>query len=109
MSNLIYYKRNLPHRLPAGEAIFLTFRLAGSLPREVIAQLQAETDLGLNRLTLDSAQAYAEQKKYFGCFDTQLAKGEFGPTWLRHPAIAGLVAQSLHYFHGKTTTCAAIA
>ncbi len=101
MSDLIYYERNLPHRLPPGEAVFLTFRLAGSLPRQVIAQLRADTELALSRLELDPAQAYAEQKKYFGRFDAQLAQGDFGPTWLRQPEIAALVAQSLHYFHGK--------
>ena len=101
MPNLIYYERNLPHRLPPGEAVFLTFRLAGSLPREVIAQLQAETELATNRLALEPDQLYAAQKKYFGRFDAQLARGEFGPTWLRQPEIAALVAQSLHYFDGK--------
>jgi putative transposase len=101
VSDLIYYERNLPHRLPPGEAIFLTFRLAGSLPRSVLEQLQADTELAQQRLGDEPAQLYAEQKKYFSRFDAQLAKGEFGPTYLGQPAIAELVADSLHYFNGK--------
>jgi putative transposase len=44
---------------------------------------------------------YAEQKRYFGRFDAQLARGEFGPTWLKQPDIAKLVVESLRYFDGK--------
>ena len=40
VSDLIYYERNLPHWLPPGEIIFITFRLAGSLPQEVLDRLQ---------------------------------------------------------------------
>ena len=100
VSDLIYYERNLPHRLPPGEAIFLTFRLAGSLPRTVLEQLQADTELAQRRLAIEPAQLYAEQKKYFGRFDAQLAKGEYGPTYLQQLAIAWLVADSLRYFDG---------
>jgi hypothetical protein len=36
----IYYHRNLPHWQPPGAAIFLTCRLYGSLPENVIQQLK---------------------------------------------------------------------
>jgi len=35
-----YYKRNLPHYQPAGGEYFVTFRLANSLPQEVIQSLK---------------------------------------------------------------------
>ena len=38
----IYYKRNPPHFPPPGATVFITFRLAGSLPAEVIARLKEE-------------------------------------------------------------------
>ena len=101
MADLVYYERNLPHRLPPGEAVFLTFRLAGSLPREVVKQLQEEAELAQKRLLSEPDQHYAEQKRYFGRFDAQLARGEYGPTWLRQPDVAALVMKSLHYFDGK--------
>ena len=101
MPDLIYYERRLPHRLPPGEAIFLTFRLAGSLPQQVVEQWREEDGLRRNRLEMNSEQRYAEQKRYFGRFDAQLAKADYGPTWLAHPEVATLVAQSLRYFDGK--------
>ena len=104
MSNLIYYERNLPHRLPPGEAIFLTFRLAGTLPQVTLNQLQAELELTQQSEPLGPEQRYIEQKRYFGRFDKLLARAEYGPTWLTQPAIAGVVAQSLHYFDGKNYT-----
>ncbi|GAA4363558.1 transposase [Hymenobacter saemangeumensis] len=100
MSNLIYYERNLPHRLPPGDVVFLTFRLAGSLPRTVVEQLQAETELARQRFELEPDQLYAAQKRYFGRFDEQLNKGGYGPTYLRQTNIAALVAESLRYFDG---------
>nr|WP_262903337.1 transposase [Hymenobacter psoromatis] len=99
---MINYERRLPHRLPPGETIFLTFRLAGSLPQQVINQWREEDELKRNRLELNSEQRYTEQKRYFGRFDAQLAKADYGPTWLEQPEVAGLVAQALHYFDGKS-------
>ena len=37
-----FYRRNLPHIQPKGAIIFVTFRLANSLPKEVIEKLKAE-------------------------------------------------------------------
>lgn len=101
MTNPIYYERNLPHRLPPGEAIFVTFRLAGTLPQVVLDQLQAEVELAQKQPPPTPDQHYNEQKKYFGRFDKLLARAEYGPTWLGQPAIASMVAQSLHYFDDK--------
>jgi hypothetical protein len=36
------YRRNLPHLQPRGVTIFVTFRLAGSLPASLIDQWQEE-------------------------------------------------------------------
>ena len=101
MSDLIYYERNLPHRLPPGELIFITFRLAGSLPQEVLERLQVEARLLLQGCGPDPTTQYAERKRYFGRFDDLLAGTTHGPTWLRKPEIAAVVAQVLHYPDGK--------
>lgn len=37
-----FYRRNLPHTHPSGATFFVTFRLAGSLPAEVIERLRQE-------------------------------------------------------------------
>ncbi|MFD1874181.1 transposase [Hymenobacter bucti] len=102
MQQLIHYERHLPHRLPPGEVIFLTFRLADTLPRQLLAHLHEETALLVNRVDITPEQLYATQKKYFGRFDHHLNQAAFGPTWLAQPDIAALVKQSLHYFDGRT-------
>jgi len=38
----ISYRRNLPHIHPEDTPIFITFRLADSLPREIVERLLAE-------------------------------------------------------------------
>ena len=101
MADLIYYERNLPHRLPPGEAIFVTFRLAGTLPREILAAMQAEAERLQNSRELNPGQLYAEQKRYFGSLDKLLGQAAHGPTWLRQPQIAAVVSQSLQHFDGK--------
>ncbi|WP_197062942.1 hypothetical protein [Hymenobacter sp. APR13] len=97
MSNLLYYERNLPHRLPPGSDIFLTFRLADSLPAATIARLRAQFLTGENHLP---EATYAGQRRYFGRFDQLLDEAAHGATWLRHPEIANLVGGSLRHFNG---------
>ena len=101
VADLIFYERHLPHWLPPGADIFLTFRLADSLPREVLERFQAEAQVSQMNQTLDPAQLYAERKRYFGRFDELLANAGHGLTWLRQPEIAALVTQSIHHFDGK--------
>jgi len=36
----LFYHRNLPHWHPAGRAIFLTWRLHGSLPQTVVNEMR---------------------------------------------------------------------
>ena len=101
MSDLIHYERNLPHRLTPGELIFITFRLAGSLPQEVLERLLGEAQLLQESCGPDPAAQYAERKKYFGRFDDLMARSTYGPTWLLQPEVAAVVAQALHYPDGK--------
>ena len=97
MGDLIHYERNLPHRLPPGSDIFLTFRLAGSLPAAQMARLQAQ----FSSTEDDTAEtSYARQRRYFGKFDGLLDDGYHGPVWLRDRSIAEVVASSLRHFHG---------
>jgi hypothetical protein len=47
MDNLKYrefYRRNLPHIQLPGRTFLINFRLAGSLPQQVVEQIKAETD-----------------------------------------------------------------
>jgi REP element-mobilizing transposase RayT len=75
-----YYERRLPHWQAEGAAIFLTWRLHGSLPKEVTFSTSTET----------SGQKFAEVDKI-------LAQGAVGPHWLEEDRIAQVVYDAVVY------------
>ncbi len=78
---MVYYRRRLPHWVPPGAVLFVTWRLAGSLPPSVRPC----------RLPEDSLDVRFFQQ------DAELARCAFGPAWLGDPRIAGMVAQTIRY------------
>jgi putative transposase len=78
---MVYYERNLPHWIPGGKAIFLTWRLAGSLP------------LGW-RPKLEPNGVSTAGKKFL-LADTKLDRACCGPRWLSEPRIAELVVGAI--------------
>ena len=101
MRDLVHYQRNLPHRLVPGESLFLTLRLAGSLPKIVLERLQADfeaAEVAALRSGYTGFDTYARQKRYFGRFDQLLDCPTTGPLWLQQSAIAQVITDSLHYF-----------
>ena len=102
MSDLTHYERNLPHRLPPGSEIFLTLRLADSLPAAQLAQLQMQFAKADDEAWGEAS--YARQRRYFGRFDALLDAGHHGPTWLCNPAVANVVAGALRHHHGNAYT-----
>jgi putative transposase len=74
-----YTERHLPHWQPEGAAVFVTWRLYGSLPASVEA------------LKSESAG------KRFVAFDRDLDKAATGPRWLGDDRIAQCVADARHY------------
>jgi REP element-mobilizing transposase RayT len=75
-----YYERNLPHWQPEGRAIFLTWRLRGSLPAGFVR--------GLQKLS-------GEHGKQFLAVDQRLDAAATGPRWLRRPEIASCVEAAI--------------
>src|ERR1700687_4741981 len=75
-----YYARNLPHWQPDGRAIFLTWRLQGSLPRGFVHQLQE----------LDK-----DPGKQFLAADLKLDAAATGPRWLGDPEIAAYAEDAI--------------
>jgi REP element-mobilizing transposase RayT len=110
MSNLDYkpeYRKNLPHVQPPGATLFVTGRLAGSLPRPVVAALKAEAEQ-VERAILATAPAakqgrllYRAQRQAFGRLDALLDAAETGPTWLKRAEIANMVMESVHFLNGS--------
>lgn len=101
------YRRHLPHVQPPGVMLFVTFRLVGSLPASIQAELSAEA----NRIKRELAQlkdsqeqarlAYLAHKRLFGRWDACLDSMTEGPHWLNIPEVAQIVVDSLHYFDGE--------
>ncbi|MRR30942.1 hypothetical protein EG834_11595, partial [bacterium] len=106
----LFYERNLPHYQPEGATLFITFRLAGSLPKEVMDRLFAEADRlkALLKLpaesTNNSEKLQKVKKQMFGWWDSELDKNLKGPRWLKDPEIAQIVANCLHASDGEKYT-----
>jgi len=78
---MTYYERNLPHWQPDATEIFLTWRLQGSLPSELVRHLRNSKGL--------SGQQFARAES---CLD----RASSGPRWLDQPEVASLVKDSIH-------------
>lgn len=84
-----YYKRNLPHYQPIGYTYFVTYRLNGSLPVEIIKQLKYEREkqlkliAGLTNKTVKLEEYKTYRSVYFAKFDKLLDGSDYGPIWLK--------------------------
>lgn len=103
-----HYKRNLPHILPPGEIIFITYRLTNSIPAKVLQGMYEDKLRALRQIsehnTDDLAKRraeYNEHKRYFSVFDTYLDSVKNGPDWLKIATIATIVKESLHHKDGE--------
>src|SRR5688572_11832827 len=74
-----FFRRNLPHYHPNDRPYFLTFRLAGSLPKD---------DVRLAELL---------RQGKFREYDRMLDHMQSGPHHLRDSRIAALVQESIHH------------
>ena len=98
-----FYQRNLPHFVPPGATLFITFRLEGSLPFTVLHRFLQEADEQIRRLHREIPQPVQRReallnlhKRQFARLDAYLDTCQDGPHWLRQPAIAGIVADEMH-------------
>jgi putative transposase len=76
---LSYYERHLPHWQPEDAALFITWRLHGSLPR-IPAPIQ-----------------YLPPGKTFAHVDRELDKPATGPRWLLDARVAQCVVDAVRY------------
>ncbi len=97
-----YYRRMLPHIVPPGATLFITFRLAGSLPLAVLAELrearqQAREQLAQRLITSDELTdaQLALHKRLFVRFDAALDRYTDNTCWLCAPSIAAIVADEI--------------
>jgi len=98
-----YYRRKLPHWHPEGQMFFITFRLANSLPAQIIQELKEEREHERQKICVQFSgiqqmdELYKLDKKYFSHFDTWLDRCiEESPRWLGQEAVARIVADEIH-------------
>jgi putative transposase len=109
----IHTRGYLPHVKREGASYFVTFRLADSLPKEVLFKIQAERAERLQRLCAQQVAAKKTgpaprpsettdeiERDYFRKLETFLDKGR-GECCLKQPGIADLVANALQFFAEK--------
>ena len=83
----------------------MTFRLAGSLPQNVLSQWRQEREW-LEHLARTNVNHYEQikgdfERAWFAKFELLLDGAIEGPVWLSDERVASQVAEALHYRHGK--------
>ena len=104
----VHARGALPHLKREGASYFVTFRLAGTLPREVLLRLKREREVIQERAQAENRPlTWQEQKELFNWYaekvDAYLDAGH-GDCWLRRPDMAELVAGALKFFEGQRYT-----
>ncbi|HEX9046790.1 MAG TPA: transposase [Verrucomicrobiae bacterium] len=100
------HSRNvLPHLKREGASYFVTFRLAGTLPQEVLIRFKAERDAILAQaLAAKRPLTWHEQEELFRWYSSRVDKyldAGHGDCWLRRPDIADLVADAIRFHAGE--------
>jgi len=101
MSTPEQYRRKLPHIQPKDAVLFITFRLKGTLPKQLMLTLneQLEQDKAIN-ITHKTKQKEALDD-YYEAIEQTFDLAKYGPDWLKQDKAAQLVADSLHYLDEK--------
>ena len=102
-----YYRRHLPHYQPEYATFHTVFRLAGSLPANVIEELRQEQKQ-LKCIANEARDIHIQRKQsaqlrqlYFERFNSLLDQASSGPTWLKEPEVAMIVKEAIDYRDGN--------
>lgn len=97
----VHSRGYLPHVKREGASYFVTFRLADSLPQEVLLELKREQAERLRALGDGSTARRAEVNLEFQRqIERHLDRG-MGECHLRRPEVAKVVAEAILHFHGE--------
>ena len=99
-----HHRDHLPHLKREGASYFVTFRLAGTLPAEVLVRLKAERENILAQaLAAKRPLTWHEQEELFRWYSTRVDNhldAGHGDCWLKRPEIAQVVAAALRFHAG---------
>ena len=102
-----YYKRNLPHYQPFGYSFFVTIRLDGTIPKEIIEKYKREYENELTKLeSIKNNQmkkdAFSELKfQHFIKYEKYLDSSKFGRRWLNEDKIAEVLLDTYRFYDKK--------
>jgi hypothetical protein len=110
-----FSRRHLPHINPPSSTLFITYRLAGSIPQPLLRHYKRKNELLQKELLrtrksmydklqlVDSPeiQTQIEQlerfhRGWFLKFEATLDQASTGPTWLKDDKVAAVVTKQLH-------------
>jgi REP element-mobilizing transposase RayT len=98
------YTRHLPHQVPEGLPIFVTWNLKGAMPRAAVEGLLRERQRLENQAPRPgetaSARRLRENKMLFAAADRFLDRALEGPMHLKDPRAAAIVEESLLFGAG---------
>ena len=122
MGNLDYKQfseRHRPHIHPPGRTLFVTYRLADSIPKATVREYKAkkewlENEVGrVNKMAQDSETPQLRQvlervekfsRDWFVKFEDILHQARTGPMWMQDERVAQSVADNLHRLDGDAYT-----
>jgi REP element-mobilizing transposase RayT len=95
----------LPHLKREGGTYFVTFRQAGTLPKEVLLRFKHERDAILAQAEAAKRPlTWHEQEELFRWYSSRVDKyldAGHGTCYLRDPALAEVVANAIQFFEGQ--------
>jgi len=95
----------LPHLKREGGTYFVTFRQAGTLPKEVLLRFKQERDAILQHaMAAKRPLTWHEQEELFRWYSNRVDKyldAGHGTCYLRNPELADLVAGAIRFFEGQ--------
>jgi len=95
-----FYRRNLPHLQPDGGEFFVTFNLAGSIPKHIILEHKEYRTNVLNRINsgiMTEEKRTDLERKIFLKYDSLLDNPDAGPVWLKEQKVADIIKEALHF------------
>ena len=97
---MVFYRRRLPHWQLQEKALFITWRLYGSLPATVARNIASKRQPRITK-SCDMPPLHDKLDESFFAWDNRLDSAKFGPLWLKDPGVAKLVEKALQEGESK--------
>ena len=91
---MVFYRRRLPHWQPGETALFLTWRLHGSLPAAVARDIARKRKPRTTK-ACEMPSRHDKLDDSFFAWDKRLDSAKFGPLWLKDRRVANMVEKAL--------------